>query len=287
MEYKILKITDELYPKKLKDIKNPPKKLFYIGDIELLKEPIFAVIGTRHITNYGREITKIFTNNLAEEFVIISGMAVGTDTVAHKSTLDVGGKTIAVLGNGFNNIFPKENIGLFNEIIKTGGLILTEYSPSVKPKSQNFPARNRIVSGLSDGVLVIEAAYRSGTSITVDFAKQQGKKVFAIPGRLDSKYGVGVNKLIQDGAILVTEIGDIIKHYPQIMRKMWKNTYQEREIKEEYKEIFNLLEESPKGLEELVIKIENRTIREIMNLLSLMELDGIIKQEIGVGYKIV
>ena len=287
MEYKILKINDELYPKKLKNIKNPPKKLYYIGNIELFKEPIFAVIGTRHITDYGREIAKIFTNELAEEFVIISGMAVGTDTVAHKSTLEVKGKTIAVLGSGFNNIFPKENISLFNEIIHTGGLILTEYSPSVKPKSQNFPARNRIVSGLSDGVLVIEAAYRSGTSITASLAKEQGKRVFAIPGRLDSKYGVGVNKLIQEGAILVTEIGDIMKHYPQIMSKKWKSIYKEREIKEEYKKIFNLLEEGPKGLEELIIKIENKTIREIINILSKMELEEIIKQEIGVGYKII
>ena len=285
MEYKFLKITDEFYPKKLKDIKNPPRKLYYIGNINLLEKPMFAVIGTRHITDYGREIAKIFTNNLAEEFVIISGMAIGTDAVAHKAALEAGGKTIAVLGSGFNNIFPKENIELFNEIIKTGGLILTEYSPSVKPKSQNFPARNRIVSGLSDGVLVIEAAYRSGTSITVSFAKEQGKKVFAIPGRLDSKYGVGVNKLIQEGAILVTEIEDIIKHYPQIMSKRWKTIYQEREIKEEYKQIYNILEEGPSGLEELVIKIENRTIREIMNILSKMELEGIIKQEIGVGYK--
>ena len=224
---------------------------------------------------------------MAEEFVIISGMAAGTDTVAHKSTLEVKGKTIAVLGSGFNNIFPKENISLFNEIINTGGLVLTEYSPSVKPKSQNFPARNRIVSGLSDGVLVVEAAYRSGTSITASLAKEQGKKVFAIPGRLDSKYGVGVNKLIQEGAMLVTEIEDIMKYYPQIMSKKWKSTYQEREIKEEYKQIFNLLEEGPKGLEELVIKIENKTIRDIMNILSKMELEEIIKQEIGVGYKIV
>ena len=287
MEYKILKITDDIYPEKLKNIKSPPKKLYYIGDLELIKKPIFAVIGTRHITDYGRKITRIFANDLAEEFVIISGMAAGTDTVAHKSTIEVEGKTIAVLGNGFDNIFPKENIGLFNEIINKGGLILTEYPPRVKPKSQNFPARNRIVSGLSDGVLVIEAGYRSGTSITAGLAKEQGKKVFAIPGRLDSKYGVGVNKLIQEGAILVTEVGDIMKHYPQIMSKKWKTTYQERKIKEEYKQIYNLLEESPKGLEELLIKIGDKNIREIMNTLSMMELEGIIKQEIGVGYKII
>ena len=287
MEYKILKINDDVYPEKLKNIKNSPKKLYYIGDLELLRKPIFAVIGTRHITDYGKDIAKIFTNSLAEEFVIISGMAIGTDTVAHKSTLEVEGKTVAVLGSGFNNIFPKENIDLFNEIIEKGGLVLTEYSPSVKPKSQNFPARNRIVSGLSDGVLVIEAAYRSGTSITASLAKEQGKKVFAIPGRLDSKYGVGVNKLIQEGAILVTELEDIMKHYPQIMSKKWKSTYQEIEIKDEFKQIYNLLEEAPMGLEELLIKVENKTIREIMNILSKMEIDGIIKQEIGVGYKIV
>lgn len=287
MEYKILKIDDELYPKKLKKIKNPPKKLYCIGNLELLNKPIFAIIGTRNITEYGRKIAKIFTSNLAKEFVIISGMAIGTDSVAHETTLEIGKKTIAVLGSGFDNIFPKENKNLFENIIKNDGLILTEYSPNIKPKSSNFPARNRIVSGLSEGVLVIEAAYRSGTSITASLAKKQGKKVFAIPGRLDSKYGVGVNKLIQEGAILVTEIEDIVKHYPHIINKKWKNINQTKEIKKEYMQIYNLLRKNAMGIEELMMEVEDRNIREVMSLLTKMEIDGIIKQEIGVGYKII
>lgn len=287
MEYKILKITDKNYPEKLKNIKNPPKKLYYIGNLELLKMPIFAVIGTREITDYGRKICEKFTKKLCENFVIISGMAVGTDTVAHEVTIENKGKTIAVLGSGFNNIFPEENIILFYEIIEKGGLVLTEYSPNTKPKSKNFPERNRIVSGLSDGLLIIEAAYRSGTSITANLAKEQGKNVFAIPGRLDSKYGVGVNRLIKENiAKLVTETKDILDNYPQIINKKWITTNEEYEIKEEYKQIYELLEKGTKNLEEILLNIQDKSITQIMSLLTKMEIEGLILQEIGVGYKI-
>ena len=124
-------------------------------------------------------------------------MAIGTDSVAHKTAIEYSGKTIAVLGSGFNNIFPKENLDLFNEIIENNGLVVTEYEENVEPLKENFPKRNRIVTALSEGILVIEAAYRSGTSITVNNAKKQGKKVFALPGKLDSFVGVGVNNMIK------------------------------------------------------------------------------------------
>lgn len=286
MEYKILKKEDEKYPEKLRKIKNSPEKLYYIGNIELLNEPIFAVIGTRNITEYGRKIAELFSSQLSKNFVIISGMAIGTDTVAHKSTLKSDGKTIAVLGSGFNHIFPEQNISLFYEIIEKGGLILTEYMPKIKPKSINFPKRNRIVSGLSDGVLVIEAGYRSGTSITAELAKAQGKKLFAIPGRLDSKYGVGVNKIIQEGAQLVTEIGDITKHYPQIINKEWKTIIKNKEIKEEYREIYNLLKNKTMSLEEILMNIEDKNIGKLMSLLTMMEFEELIQQQVGNGYKI-
>ena len=287
MEYKILKKIDKNYPEKLRNIKNPPERLYYIGNLELLKRPIFAVIGTREITDYGRKICKRFTSKLSENFVIISGMAVGTDTIAHEVTIENKGKTIAVLGSGFNNIFPEENTILFYEIIKKGGLILTEYAPNIKPKSKNFPERNRIVSGLSDGVLIIEAAYRSGTSITANLAKQQGKNVFAIPGRLDSKYGVGVNRLLQENiAKLVTETKDILDNYPQIINEKWITQHEECEIKEEYKPIYELLEKGTKNLEEILLNMQDKNITQIMSLLTKMEIEGLIVQEIGVGYKI-
>lgn len=286
MDYKILKIKDEKYPEKLRRIKNPPNKLYYIGNIDLLKKPIFAVIGTRNITEYGKKYGKIFSKELAKKFVIISGMAKGVDTIAHKSTIEIGGETIAILGSGFNNIFPKENIQLFKQIIEYKGLILSEYSPNVIAKSSNFPKRNRIVSGLSDGVLIVEAGYRSGTTITAKLAKEQEKKIFAIPGSLENIYSVGANKLIQEGAILVTRIEDITAHYPQIINKKWKKVDMIPQIKDEYLEIYKILQNEQMGIEELSIKLKNKDIREIANLLTMMEIEDLIVQEIGKGYKI-
>ena len=177
-----IKINDAVFPENLKLIKNPPKRLFYKGNIELLNSLCFSVIGSRDLTNYGRQIEKKFVKDLVlRGITIVSGMAVGADCVAHKETLDYGGKTIAVLGSGFNHIFPQENIELYNRIIAEDGLVITEYEDDILPNSENFPKRNRIVSGLSLGLLVVEAKYRSGTSITVKLAKEQGKKIFAFP----------------------------------------------------------------------------------------------------------
>lgn len=282
----MLDIEDEEYPNKLKNIKNPPKKLYYIGNLKLLEKPIFAIIGTRNITEYGKKYGKVFSTELAKKFVIISGMAIGVDTVAHQSTLDIGGETIAVLGSGFNHIFPEENKELFKEIISKKGLVLSEYKPDIGVKSHNFPKRNRIVSGLSDGVLVVEAGYRSGTTITARLAKEQGKKVFAIPGSLDNIYSVGVNKLIQNGSILVTTAKDITKHYPQIIEKKWKKVNKTSIIKEEYKAIYKILEKEQIGMEEISIRLGNKNVREIANVLTMMEIEGLIIQEVGKGYKI-
>ena len=286
MDYKILKINDEKYPEKLRQIKNPPKKLYYIGNIDLLEKPIFAVIGTRNITEYGKKYGKIFSMELAKKFVIISGMAMGVDTIAHKSALEIGGETIAVLGSGFDNIFPKENVLLFKQIILNNGLIISEYSPNIIAKSSNFPKRNRIVSGLSDGVLIVEAGYRSGTTITARLAKEQGKNIFVIPGSLDNIYSVGANKLIQEGATLVTETRNITKHYPQLINKKWKKVSMNHQIKDEYLEIYEILKNKQMGIEELSIKLKNKNIREIANLLTMMEIEDLIIQEIGNGYKI-
>ena len=160
-------IDNEYYPKSLKKIYNPPQKLYYKGNLKLLKEEAIAVVGSRNITDYGIKNERKFVRDLAlRDIVIVSGMAKGADRIAHDEALNVGGKTIAVMGSGFNYIFPKENLNLYKRIIDEGGLILTEYDDVVVPMSDNFPERNRIVSGLSKAVLVIEAAYRSGTSIT-------------------------------------------------------------------------------------------------------------------------
>ena len=202
---KFICIDDNEYPEILRKIKNPPNKLFYKGNINLLNEQGISIVGTRHVTEYGKKMTRKFSKEIASrDIVVISGMALGVDSVAHKETLNIGGKTIAVLGSGFNHIYPKENEILFNQIIDGKGLVITEFEDDVKPESINFPKRNRIIVGLSEGVLVIEAGYRSGTSITANLAWKEGRNVYAIPGCLDNKYGVGVNKIIKKGAKLVT-----------------------------------------------------------------------------------
>lgn len=281
---KIIKLEQKDFPLKLKKIQNCPKQLYYIGNIELLYQDCFAVVGTRRITDYGIKNCKTFSKELAlRDIPIVSGMAVGTDTVAHKTALDYNGSTIAVLGGGLKRIFPKENYELFNRIIENGGLVITEYENDVEPDKTKFPQRNRIVSAISEGILIIEAAYRSGTSITAQYARQQEKKIFAIPGRLDNSFGVGVNKLIKEGAILTTEIEDILINYPQFMNRMRKSETQKK-IKKEYKKIYQILSESDSSIDDLIIQT-NYGITELVKILSNMQIENIISQEMGV-YKI-
>ena len=166
-----INFNDEIYPEKLRKIKNPPLKLYAMGNIALLEKPSLAIVGTRHITEYGRKNCRDFAQEITQKDIpIVSGMAIGTDTVAHETALEFGGETIAVLAGGFEHVFPKENLKLFEKIINRNGLVVTEYSPNSKVKSERFLDRNRIVSALSEGILVIEAAYRSGTSVTAKYA---------------------------------------------------------------------------------------------------------------------
>lgn len=291
-EIREVKFDEELFPNKLKNIQKPPVKLFAIGNVELLNKPSIAIVGTRHITDYGIKNCKYFAREIVKNDIpIVSGMAVGTDTVAHKTALEYGGETIAVLGGGFGHIFPKENLGLFEKIIEKNGLIITEYPPNVKPKSERFLERNRIVSGLSEGVLVIEAAHRSGTSVTAKIAYNQGKVVMALPGRLDDSYGVGVNRLIQEGAKLVTDIDDVLVNFPQFMHKLRKNDPQKQiavwDVKEEYIEILEILKNGVLSTQEIVQNTKEKDLRKTLNLLINMELEGIVTQEIGLGYKLI
>ena len=197
----------------------------------------------------------------------------GIDTFAHKGALNVHGKTIAVLGNGFKNIFPKENIPLMEEILKKGGAIVSEYSPDIEACSQQFVARNRIVSGLSIGVLVIEAMYRSGTTITAKFAKQQGKSIFCVPSNLGRKNGVGTNNLIKEGAKLVTEVDDILNHFKMEKQKIKKV---EMHIPQEYMSIYKAIEDEPTHIDFICKKLNTKT-SDINSTIMMMELEGYIK----------
>lgn len=214
----IINFEDEEYPKILKEIYDFPISLYVKGNSSILNQKSLAIVGCRECTNYGKSATKYFAYNLARSgFNIVSGLARGIDSNAHlgcictqkvsKETC----KTIAVVGSGLDIVYPKENFNLANEIIKRGGAIISEYPCGVKPNKMNFPARNRIISGISNGVLVVEAKEKSGTLITVDFALEQGRDVFVIPGNINSVNSVGTNDLIKQGAKMVTTYQEILE----------------------------------------------------------------------------
>jgi DNA processing protein len=207
----VVSFWDDNYPNKLKNIFYPPIFLFTKGDISLLKSNSIAVIGTRTPTKYGKESAQYFATNLVKAgLVVTSGLAYGIDTIAHTSTLSEKGKTISVFGTGINIIYPKENSKLVDSILENG-LIVSEYLMNIGPVAQNFPARNRIISGLSIGILLVESGSKGGGMITAKFALDEGKFVFAVPGNINSSKSKGTNLLIKNSeAKLVQSIDDIL-----------------------------------------------------------------------------
>lgn len=277
---KIIKKDDKSYPKNLLKIKNPPEQLYVLGDVSLLNKKSLAIIGSRNCTEYGYNQAMRFATEIAnKDICIVSGMAVGIDSAAHVGAKMEKGKTIAVLGGGFNNIFPKENEELFCEILECGGCIISEYAPDVKADNKNFPSRNRIVSGLSEGLLVVEARYRSGTSITAKFAKEQGKKIFCIPSNVDSTTGYGTGVLIQNGAKLVLNPNDILKSFgiSALEEVIVEENETDIKVDEEYIEIYETLSKIPINTNE-ICKITKKTVGEVNVTLTMLELQGIIKQ---------
>ncbi len=244
----IIHIYEESYPQILKEIYDPPISLYIKGNKEILNNKNIGIVGCRECTDYGKKAAKYFAYNLAKENInIVSGLAKGVDSFAHlgclstyKENQNCGknnnrcgkqnsnyerndnncgkqksncGKTIAVVGNGLDMVYPKENIELANEIIKSGGAIISEYPCGTKPDKMNFPARNRIISGISSGIIVAEAKEKSGTLITVDFALEQGRDVFVVPGNINSINSVGTNDLIKQGARMATTYKEILINY--------------------------------------------------------------------------
>ncbi|WP_099158084.1 DNA-processing protein DprA [Virgibacillus ndiopensis] len=218
-QYTVLTIVDENYPPVLKTIKDPPLVLYAFGDTSLLHHrPALSVIGTRAPSqNAFAKMDCILKTLIQEKWLIVSGMAQGIDSYAHQLALQYFGKTIAVLGGGFDHIYPKQNTALFHQIVSKG-LILSEYTPSTPPKRFHFPERNRIISGLSFGTLVIEATERSGTLITVDQALDQGREVYAVPDSPLLPQTKGCHRMIQDGAKLVHDASDIVEDWEYLKR---------------------------------------------------------------------
>lgn len=282
---KKIKFEDDEYPDTLKTILYPPEQLYVLGDEKLLKEKSISIIGSRVCSEKGAKIAQEFASSLSKMGIcIISGMAKGIDTAAHIGALKYGGKTIAVLGGGFNNIFPKENEKLFLDIIKNGGAVVSEYDVNTIATSQRFVQRNRIVSGLSMGVLVVEAKARSGTSITADFATRQNKKVFCIAHGIEEREGVGTNRLIKKGAKLVTSVEDIKKelciNIDENVDKHIEKTINIVNVPKEYMPIYKYISDKPINVDELCKKTK-LDIRKVNYILTMLELEGYIKKMPG------
>lgn len=206
------KLSGAQIPDQLKTIPSPPRELFVIGDLKsLLKKPRLTIVGSRKVTPYGKSVTGKFAREAAEAgIVIISGLALGVDSIAHQAVLSVGGLTVAVLPSGIDQIYPRSHTGLAREILQKNGALISEYPDKTEPFPSNFVARNRLVAGLGDAILVTEAAEKSGTLHTVNFALEQGKPVLVVPGNITSPLSAGTNNLLKSGAIPVTSIEDIL-----------------------------------------------------------------------------
>lgn len=273
-----------MFPKKLKNIKKYPQQIYVEGNIGLLDSVGIAVIGSRHHSDYGERMCKFFVKELVKYGVtIISGLAEGIDSISHKTSLENGGNTIAVLPCGLNNIYPKTNIKLYKDIINSGGAVISEYSSDIEADYKKFLERNRIVSGLSVGTLVIEAGYRSGTSVTARISKEQGKKIFSVPSSLENYRGVTSNKIIQNGGKLVTCVEDILEEFPEICFEKQEIYAKYNYVDEEYADVYNSLSYKPQHINEIAKKCGS-TINEVSYKLMMLELEDYVIQLRGKNF---
>ncbi len=279
----VLTYWDEDYPARLKQIYDPPVFLFYKGQRRLLTKPMFAIVGTRIPTSYGRMVSERFTAELAQAgFTIISGFARGVDTLAHQTALKEGAGTVAVLGNGLDQIYPPENRKLFDRMVQEG-LFVTEYPLGTKPDAGNFPKRNRIISGMSSGVLITEAGSKSGALLTAMYANDQNRDVFAVPGPVQSAKSTGTNRLIQSGAKLVQTVDDILE---ELEGQLALRASAEKEIRPApqldgiYKKVFDVLDSEARHVDQIALRA-NLSPAETLNALLTLELGGLIRQMAG------
>ncbi|MBQ4522749.1 MAG: DNA-processing protein DprA [Lachnospiraceae bacterium] len=266
------------YPERFRVLLNAPVGFYLKGKMPLESRMNIAVVGARNASAYGIEMALYFARGLAKAGVnIISGLAYGIDKQAHLGAIEVGGYTMGILGCGINICYPKENYALFEKMQYAGG-ILSEFPLNENPKANHFPMRNRLISGLSDGVLVVEAKEKSGSLITVDFALEQGKEVFVIPGRLKEANSVGCNRLIQEGAMLVMEPEDILSEYGIsnfFINNEAKNT--ENNLAQKEKMVYSVLGLEAKFIDE-IIENTRLTVQETLSALFSLEIKGYVKQ---------
>jgi len=299
----VLAVDDENYPESLRNISDPPICIylksstpkFFSGKPQTAKNLLsslsnqdkifFAIVGTRKPTSYGRQIAYKFARELTEAgFIIVSGMAMGIDTIAHQSTLDAGGKTIAVLGSGVNIIYPAINYNLYQNIIKTGGAVIGEFPPDQTVLKGLFISRNRIISGLSKGVLIAEGGEYSGALITAKYAGVQGKDVFAVPSPINSDMSRAPNLLIKQGAKIVTNVEDIYEEFNMQITPRKKEDIRNN-LSEIQRSIFDILQIKPRTVDDLAIEFA-KTVSEILNIISVLEVDGVIEKNQEKKYQI-
>jgi DNA processing protein len=280
---KILTWEDETYPQRLKEIDQPPPVLYIRGDY--LPDDLFAVaiVGTRRVTAYGRQITEELAAYLASSGItVISGLARGVDAIAHQTALKAGGRTIGVLGSGVDRIYPPEHRGLAEKMFESGA-ILSDYAPGTPPDASNFPPRNRIISGLSLAVVVIEAGETSGALITAEFAAEQGREIFAVPGSILAPQSKGTNKLIQNGALPLLSVNDLMQALD--LRRMGDQKAARKIIPTDETEarLMNVLGDEPLHVDEIRNQAE-LPIEKVSATLALMELKGMVRQVGGMNY---
>lgn len=280
--------NDDRYPSSLKEIPQPPHALYVRGELPAENEFCVAIVGPRKYSSYGKQSCEKITAELAGYgATIISGLALGIDAIAHQTALDNGAKTIAVLGTGIDDatIYPAQNFNLAKNILKDGGAIISEFAPQTPGMPHHFPMRNRIVSGISRGVVVIEAGEKSGSLITATYALEQNREVFAVPGQIFSDNSKGTNNLIKQGAKIATSAQDILEEFNMSISPEETKINHEKNLSDDEKNIFNLLADDPQELDALA-KTANISIAKFNSILTMMELKGIIKNQGGKIYRI-
>lgn len=273
----LLTWDDESYPSLLRQIYAPPPLLYVRGKLLPEDEWAVALVGTRRATTYGKQVARLLGQDLAHSGVtVISGLARGIDGEAHRAVLDAGGRTIAVLGCGLDQVYPPEHRNLAQAIVEQGALI-SDYPLGVRPEARNFPPRNRIISGLSMGVVVVEAGAKSGALITVEFAVEQGREVFAVPGNILSRSSTGCNRLIQDGAKMVLRVQDILEELNLTMVEQHVEARSVLPGDETEARLLELVSDQPLHIDE-ICQQSRLPIQQISSALSMMELKGMVRQ---------
>lgn len=275
------------YPRYLLELPQPPPVLYVRGELLETDRWAVGIVGTRRLTRYGRQVTHNLVSGLvANGVTIVSGLARGIDAVAHKTAVELGGRTIAVLGSGLDHIYPPEHRSLADKITAGYGAIVTEYALGVQPEAKNFPPRNRVISGLSLGVVVVEAGERSGALITTKFALEQDREVFAVPGNINSPASKGCNRLLQQGAKLVSSVDDILEELNLVLAH--EQTAVQLALPESAEEaaLINYLTRQPVHIDELS-RASGLPPALVGSTLTLMELKGLVQQVGGMNYVLV